>query len=532
MKKLLAVLCAVCVLFLCAGACAESAAGVYTFHEQINPFLAIDWTITLNGDGTYAMSMTKPTGVACTYTGDWTQNPDGTVVTGTPRESTADIEAAFFQEDFSAVWRIDGSAMTPLGDSTGGALPEALPGEPQDRSVHPAGDVRPDALVGRTFAYDEVVEAFGFTVHWTLTIDDEDSATLIAPNDLMGDSVYACSWVWADGVLVTRITEIAQGQAPLAGFLDAQNGYEGRWLLTDADSSMTPLSQAEGIQGAGPVRDAASSDATFASVAYAAESAAQVCDIYLPEGEGPYPVIVLVHGGGFRFGDQGMAILQPVIRAGVANGYAVVSVDYRKSTEAIFPAALADVKAAVRFIRAQAETYGFDAAHVAVWGESAGAYLALMTALTPEASALNGDVPDHGTQPSSVTALVDFYGPVQFAAMPAEADALGFVFSGDFECQFAGVASLQDEGIAATSWTAYADQLPEGFALQAWIQAGNADTSVPYTQSVHLAEALSALIGEENVRLGILDGAAHEDAAFYTDENLAAVFAFLDACMK
>lgn len=98
------------------------------------------------------------------------------------------------------------------------------------------------------------------------------------------------------------------------------------------------------------------------NVAYATASPAQACDIYIPESVEKAPVIVLVHGGGFAFGDQAMSIIQPVIKAAMANVYAVVSVDYRKSGEAAFPAALADVKAAVRFVRANVEAYGFDTA--------------------------------------------------------------------------------------------------------------------------------------------------------------------------
>lgn len=109
---------------------------------------------------------------------------------------------------------------------------------------------------------------------------------------------------------------------------------------------------------------------------YASGSKAQVCDIYVPDGEGPFPVIILVHGGGFLFGDSGMPVIQPVIEAAKQRGYALASVDYRKSSEAVFPAALADVKAAVRFVRTAAGRYGFDAERVVLWGESAGAYLA------------------------------------------------------------------------------------------------------------------------------------------------------------
>ena len=90
--------------------------------------------------------------------------------------------------------------------------------------------------------------------------------------------------------------------------------------------------------------DAPAEEGGLAGIKYASNSEAQVLDIHLPEGEGPFPVIVLVHGGGFLFGDQAMPIIQPVIDAGTAAGWAVVSVDYRKSGEAAFPAALADVK--------------------------------------------------------------------------------------------------------------------------------------------------------------------------------------------
>ncbi len=551
MKKFLAILTALCMMLVFFGAFAESVSGTYTFHEQINPFMTIDWTVVLNEDGTYSIQFTKPTGVTYTYTGTWEVKPDGAVVTSTPNESTSDIEATFFHDDFSCAWLIDGETITPKdynAESAGGPGPmggmTGMPGA--EGPSHPVSDVFPGALVGRTFAYDEVVQAFGFTVHWTLTFDDDTTATLIAPNDMMGDSVYACSWKFDDGLIETRINEITKGQAPLADFFDAADSFFCQWVLTDADSSMVPLSLADSSNTAAPVQGgfpggmpgipgnqgASASDADFAKVAYASNSSAQSCDIYLPEGEGTHPVIVLVHGGGFMFGDQAMAIIQPVIKAGVANGYAVVSVDYRKSSEATFPAAVADVKAAVRFVRENAAQYGFDADHIAVWGESAGAYLSLMTALTPDVEDLNGDVTENAGQSSAVTALVDFYGPVQFSTMQEEAAAQGFSFGGNFECQFVGVSSLADEKVNATYWETYTDQLPEGYSLKAWIQAGSADTNVPYTQSVNFAERLSAVIGEDNVQSSVLEGAAHEDAAFYTDDNLAAVFAFLDACMK
>lgn len=200
-------------------------------------------------------------------------------------------------------------------------------------------------------------------------------------------------------------------------------------------------------------------------------------------------------------------------------------------------AAVADVKAAVRWVRANADAYGFDADNIAIWGESAGAYLAVMTALTPEVAELNGDVAENSERSSAVQALVSFYAPVEFWVMDAQGEALGMSknFSGDssFESAFVGQAVGADEEYTyRTWWGTYADALPEDFALAAYIAAGDGDTSVPYTQSVDLADDLTEVIGAEGVTLNILAGANHEDAAFYTDEHLAQVYDFLDGVLK
>ncbi|MGN1023496.1 MAG: alpha/beta fold hydrolase [Lachnospiraceae bacterium] len=276
---------------------------------------------------------------------------------------------------------------------------------------------------------------------------------------------------------------------------------------------------------------------TYENVAYASVSDSEVCNIYLPEDatEGEtYPVIVLVHGGGFAFETQNEALIQPVIQKGLDEGYAVVSVDYRKSSEAVFPAALSDVKAAVRYVRANADTYGFDTDNITIWGESAGAWLSLMTALTPDVAELDGDVTDNSEYSSAVNNLVDFYGPVEFYTMDEEFEALGkdddatHSAADSFESQFLGQAlSADKETTYKTYWETYKDQLPDDFTLRAWIQAGTDDDNVPYTQSENFAERLSDVIGSDNVSFSLIDGAAHMDPAFYTDENLTAVFDFL-----
>lgn len=266
------------------------------------------------------------------------------------------------------------------------------------------------------------------------------------------------------------------------------------------------------------------------NISYGSLSADQVLDAYTPEGVEKAPVIVLVHGGGFMFGDQGMDIVAPVINKALEHGYAVVAVDYRKSSEAVFPAALSDVKAAVRWVRAHAMEYGFDPEHIAVWGESAGAYLASMTALTPDVAALNGDMTEFDKIPNGVTALVSFYAPIEFYTMYDEAGKPESA-AGSFESKFLGQDIMADkEKTYTTYWETYADQIPTD--LKVWIQAGDADEKVPYTQSVNFATRLAGYIGEENVEHSIIPGVGHEAEAFYTDENLDAVFAWLDGFMK
>lgn len=145
---------------------------------------------------------------------------------------------------------------------------------------------------------------------------------------------------------------------------------------------------------------AESSQITFSDIAYASQSEAQKLDILLPEGEGPFPLVLLVHGGGFKFGDKQMDIVKKMFALTDA-GYAVATVNYRLSGEAVFPAAVADVKAAVRFLRANATAYDIDTERFGIWGESAGAYLAVMTAVTDD-TALTGDVTDNAGVSSSV----------------------------------------------------------------------------------------------------------------------------------
>ncbi|GAB3584440.1 alpha/beta hydrolase fold domain-containing protein [Hymenobacter daeguensis] len=124
-----------------------------------------------------------------------------------------------------------------------------------------------------------------------------------------------------------------------------------------------------------------------------------------------YPAVLLVHGGGWRSGSRAQHV--PMAQQLAARGYVTVTAEYRLSTEALYPAAVFDLKAAIRWLRANAGAYQIDTMRMAIWGFSAGGQLAALVGTT------NGDPQFEGTgcQPghsSRVQAIVDVDGTLAF----------------------------------------------------------------------------------------------------------------------
>lgn len=149
----------------------------------------------------------------------------------------------------------------------------------------------------------------------------------------------------------------------------------------------------------------------FLDISYSNASSNCKLDIYIPNvGTKPYPVIVYFHGGAFMIGTRKDDALEPMLR-GVGRGYAVISVDYRLSKEARFPAMIYDAKTAIRFVRAKAKEYDLDQNKIAVWGPSSGGWITSML------DATNGDMAfedlslGYEESSSDVEAVVDWCGP-------------------------------------------------------------------------------------------------------------------------
>ncbi|MBN1260785.1 MAG: alpha/beta hydrolase [Anaerolineae bacterium] len=262
-------------------------------------------------------------------------------------------------------------------------------------------------------------------------------------------------------------------------------------------------------------------------------SPAQKLDLYWPaEGEGPFPVIISIHGGAFMIGDKRDIQLTPML-AGLKRGFAVASINYRMSGEAIFPALVHDVKAAIRWVRANAAQFLFDPDKIAVWGGSAGGYLALMAGVSagiPELDDLSLGNPE---QSARVQAVVDWFGPTDFLKMDAQLEASGFPQTpksahngpNSPESLILGqqITQIPEVVQAANPETYIRPSLPPFL-----IQHGDQDDTVPYQQSVNMAAKLSAVLGLDKVTLEILPNARHGDPAFAHPHNVAKVLNFLD----
>jgi acetyl esterase/lipase len=275
----------------------------------------------------------------------------------------------------------------------------------------------------------------------------------------------------------------------------------------------------------------------FLDVPYAYLSPSQKLDIYLPEDDSMlFPVILSIHGGAFMGCDKADAQVLPMLE-GLKRGYAVVAVNYRLSWEAIFPALVQDVKAAVRWVRSNAQKYHFDPQRIASWGGSAGGYLSSMLGTSfavPELEDLSLGNPD---QPCHIQAVVDWFGPTNFLKMDEQLAANGMLPPPGLrhseedspESLLLGqvITNVPDLVRAANPETYIRPGAPP-FLIQHGIQ----DPVVPIQQSIELAAKLKQVLGEEQIILELLDGAEHADEKFETPENVTRVLDFLDSHLK
>lgn len=136
-------------------------------------------------------------------------------------------------------------------------------------------------------------------------------------------------------------------------------------------------------------------------------------DLFRPEKEGKYPALILVHGGGWRAGNKSLQV--PVAQMIAAKGFVTVAVEYQLSLEAKYPAAVYNIKSAIRWMRANAETYNIDTNRIAISGCSAGGQLASLTGLTNGIEKFEGNM-GNVDYSSDIQAIIDMDGAINFMA--------------------------------------------------------------------------------------------------------------------
>ncbi|MEY9934640.1 acetyl esterase/lipase [Catenulispora sp. GP43] len=209
-------------------------------------------------------------------------------------------------------------------------------------------------------------------------------------------------------------------------------------------------------------------------------------DLHLPataSARSPVPVVVWMHGGAFWSGDRRYlpADLAPnaVFDALAAAGIAAATIDYRLSGEAAFPAQLHDVRAAIRYLRANAATWGLDPTRVGVWGESSGGMLGALAALAP------ADKDADGTADQPLAAAATFCSPTDLVALRHFSAIYGLL--GETGDTAATSATLEAAAAQASPLTYVHADAPPFFIVH-----GDADSKIPIRHAELLHEALLA----------------------------------------
>lgn len=301
--------------------------------------------------------------------------------------------------------------------------------------------------------------------------------------------------------------------------------------------AMPPMGNPGGPPPAGwkpPMADISWVKRKLLDIPYGHDSKNQRLDLYLPEsGSGPFPLLIHIHGGGFALGDKRDDHMDAYL-TGIKRGYAVASIEYRLSGEAVFPAAVLDCREALRYILAHAVELSIDPERIATIGGSAGGNLSAMMGMNIPNGAFPGEEGKTFDPLPRVRAAIDQFGPMNFKTMDAQARENGVSFAdhdlpASPESKYLGTAvpEATDALAAAANPLTYAGE----HMCPMLVQHGTADRLVPKEQSMEFVAGLQEKGLGGKVRFGLLEGADHEDKMFTAKENMDLVFDFLNKNM-
>lgn len=269
-------------------------------------------------------------------------------------------------------------------------------------------------------------------------------------------------------------------------------------------------------------------------VPYAAGgSPAHRLNVVLPnEGEGPFPLVVFLHGGGWLIGDKNHIQTRSINRLLYA-GYAVSCINYRLSDEAKWPEPLYDSKAAIRFLRANADRFCLDAERIGVAGNSAGGHLAAMLGTTngrPEYEDLS--MGNAGFS-SSVQAVFTWYAPMDFIGW--EEDWKTAYPGRPFDREVSAEAYMLGHSIAE-----YPERRKAASPLYQigpdtvpfYIQYGTGDHAIPWPQNPRFYDRYVEVLGKDSIQIRAFEGAEHSAAVYTEDRNVFEFVRFFDRWIR
>jgi acetyl esterase/lipase len=234
---------------------------------------------------------------------------------------------------------------------------------------------------------------------------------------------------------------------------------------------------------------------------------------------GPLPAVICIHGGGFRAGsrDGYLGLIQQL----AGRGYVAVTVSYRLAPKYPFPAAVHDVKAAVRWLRANAAKYNIDPNRIGVTGGSAGGHLAMYLGVTGNVLGLEGDGGNAGVS-SAVQCVVNVYGPSDFTKSYGKsvdaAEVLPLFLGGNVEQQ-------RKRHLEASPLYWVTPSAPPTLCIH-----GTQDKYVAYEQSIWMVDRL--LAAGCDAELTTISGGGHGFIAEQSKVADAALFAWFDKYLK
>lgn len=241
-------------------------------------------------------------------------------------------------------------------------------------------------------------------------------------------------------------------------------------------------------------------------------------DIYRPPGDGRHPLIVWVHGGAWRAGSKDRVPITGLLK----HGYAIASVDYRLSPVAKFPANIHDIKAAIRYLRANSEKFHLNTDRIVIAGASAGGHLAALVGVSNGVKKLEGDIGDYPGASADVQAIVSFYGAANLQTILKQSTPHGLsVRVPALQLLLGGQPDQKSELAALASPVFHVDTADPPLMLI----HGDQDPQMPINQAHELHGRYKT--ARRPVRFEVVHGGAHGGPGFYEQEMLDRVAGFL-----